>query len=390
VRDLDALPIPNFDDFYATLAESPSGTAIVPALMVETGRGCWWGAKSHCTFCGLNGGSMAFRSKSPDRVLDELARLRDTYDTELISVVDNILDLAYFRTVLPRVAEELPGLQLFYEVKANLSNEQVALLAAAGVRRIQPGLESLSDHVLKLMRKGTTMLQNVQLLKWCREHGVHPEWNLLFGFPGERPEDYREMLGVIDAIWALEPPSGEGAVRLDRFSPYHEDPEAFGMTAVRPLAPYTWLYPFGDEARRRIAYYFDFDYADGRRPLDYASPVLDRIRAWRGDPARDGLWQVTGPDGGLTLVDRRRRDAPGSLTLTGWQADAYRACDRVRGLGGLVRDDALGAPDGAALQGFLDRCVDQGLALRSGDRYLALAVHTPARAWAAEPAAVAA
>ena len=38
-----------------------------PTLALETSRGCWWGAKHHCTFCGLNGGTMQYRSKSPER-----------------------------------------------------------------------------------------------------------------------------------------------------------------------------------------------------------------------------------------------------------------------------------------------------------------------------------
>ena len=67
------------------------------------------------------------------------------------------------------------------------------LLARAGVRSIQPGIESFSDSVLRLMRKGVTGLQNVQLLKWCRELGLRPYWNLLWGFPGEDPQEYARM-----------------------------------------------------------------------------------------------------------------------------------------------------------------------------------------------------
>jgi magnesium-protoporphyrin IX monomethyl ester (oxidative) cyclase len=60
-------------------------------LLLETSRGCWWGAKQHCTFCGLNGGAMAFRSKSAERVVEEIRYLRDRYGVESLSVVDNIL-----------------------------------------------------------------------------------------------------------------------------------------------------------------------------------------------------------------------------------------------------------------------------------------------------------
>jgi radical SAM superfamily enzyme YgiQ (UPF0313 family) len=42
---------------------------------METARGCWWGAKHHCTFCGLNQNDMAFRAKSPQCAMDELVHL---------------------------------------------------------------------------------------------------------------------------------------------------------------------------------------------------------------------------------------------------------------------------------------------------------------------------
>jgi ribosomal peptide maturation radical SAM protein 1 len=188
VGDLDALPIPDFEPWMRD-RDASAAAALPGTMLIETGRGCWWGAKSHCTFCGLNGSSLAFRAKSPERALAEIRELRARYGLEFFSAVDNILDMGYFRSLLPRLAMEPPGVTFFYEVKANLSAAQVGLLAAAGVTTIQPGVESLSDHVLQLMRKGSTALQNVQLLKWCREHGVRPEWNLLYGFPGETAQD---------------------------------------------------------------------------------------------------------------------------------------------------------------------------------------------------------
>ena len=76
IRDLDALPIPDYGDFFATAAELELPMKLDDSqrstfrVSYESARGCWWGAKHHCTFCGLNGTTLAFRSKSPDRVLD--------------------------------------------------------------------------------------------------------------------------------------------------------------------------------------------------------------------------------------------------------------------------------------------------------------------------------
>ena len=64
IREMDTLPFPDYSDYFHDLERSSSAINIFPTLLFETSRGCWWGAKSHCTFCGLNGGSMTFRSKT--------------------------------------------------------------------------------------------------------------------------------------------------------------------------------------------------------------------------------------------------------------------------------------------------------------------------------------
>ena len=189
IRNLDELPYPDFGDYFAQFEASRYGREWQPNLFFETSRGCWWGEKMHCTFCGLNGATMAFRSKSPQRALDELVTLAERHPGCNVQVVDNILDMNYFKTLVPELAARRVGLDLFYETKSNLKKDQIRLLRAAGIRFIQPGIESFSDTVLTLMRKGVSGLQNIQVLKWCKELGVEPNWNLLFGFPGEPPEE---------------------------------------------------------------------------------------------------------------------------------------------------------------------------------------------------------
>ena len=359
---------------------------MAPALLVETARGCWWGARHHCTFCGLNGSTMAFRSKSPARLLDEMRTLADRWSVETFGVVDNILDMRYFRSVLRDLAEDDRRLSLFWEVKANLSQDQVRLLADAGVDHVQPGIESLSDDVLARMDKGTTVLRNLAMLKHCREHGVVPEWNLLYGIPGEDPEDYAAMARLIGALTHLTPPSGHGQIRLDRFSPYHEDPTAHGLVDVRPAPPLDLLYPVDAATLARISYYFTFDHADGRRPLDYARPVLDAIDTWRRLHPTSALWVVPdeGAGGALTILDHRGRHRR-SARIDGWRAAVYDACDRGRTRAELDQLPEVGAVDGAELDRFLDRCVATGLMATDGTAHLALAVRHPARRSAAPP-----
>jgi ribosomal peptide maturation radical SAM protein 1 len=376
-RDLDELPIADFDDYFVDHDNSPTASEITPVLLLETSRGCWWGAKNHCTFCGLNGLGMAFRSKSADRVLDEIHLLRDRYGAVGFSVVDNILDMRYFRTLLPRMEEEEMRASLFYEVKANLSHAQVRQLWASGIHHIQPGIESFSDHVLHLMNKGTTALQNIQLLKWCEEFGIVAEWNLLYGFPGEDPADYAHMLQILPSIAHLNPPTATGPIRLDRFSPYHDDPASYGMTNVRPLEPYPYLYPFAGDSLMRAAYYFSFDYADKRDPMEYARPVIAYVEEWRQSGRRGAIWQVDRDEGMQLVVERQGHVS--SVELSGWQAAIYSAADRVRSESALLGIAAGHDVAADATRRFLTWGVDSGLMLEDAGRYLSLAVHRPAR-----------
>ena len=133
VRDMDGLPFPDFDDYFQRLSRSVLGDRIEPLLFFETARGCWWGQKHHCAFCGLNGSSMTFRSKSADRAVDELRWLVDRYQVRRACAADNILDHRYFNTFLPRLIEARLGLKFVYELKTNLTREQVQTLLAAGL-----------------------------------------------------------------------------------------------------------------------------------------------------------------------------------------------------------------------------------------------------------------
>jgi ribosomal peptide maturation radical SAM protein 1 len=390
VRDLDSVPIPDFSDFFAQMKAS-CAAGVTPTLLMETARGCWWGERSHCTFCGLNGATMAFRSKSPERVLHEITLLHERHHVQTVSVVDDILDMRYFKTVLPQLAEAGLGIEFFWEIKANLTHHQVRALRDAGITLVQPGIESFSDHVLKLMHKGTTGFRNIELMKWCQEYGVKPYWNFLYGFPGETTADYTHAIDVIEAIWHLDPPTGTGPVRLDRFSPYHADPAGLGMVNVRPMAPFTYLYPFEHESQMNIAYYFDFDYASGLSADACARDAVELVRTWMADGARGRLELRTLDSGALELLDTRPRVAPGPrrAELDGWKAAVYLACDRAQTLHGLselpsVRDAAVADDE---LEAFLARCVENRLMVHNGRSWLGVAVHVPERPADAEPVA---
>lgn len=376
VQVLDELPFPDYGDYFETVQESSAGVAVAPALLIETSRGCWWGAKSRCMFCGLNGEKIGYRSKTPDRAVAEFHYLAEKYNNELIEAVDNVLDPRYFSDVLPRLARADRPLDIFYEVKANLTKDRLRLLKAAGVHRIQPGVESLNDHVLKLMRKGTTTLQNVQILKWCRELGITVYWNLIYGFPGETAEDYAAQLDVFRLISFLDPPFGYGPVRLDRFSPYYQEHWKHGIRNVRPLPSYQFLYPVESWRVANLAYSFDYDSARLGAEERLAAPLLDFINLWRRGHASCLLASKV-KDGIMVIVDSREGTVT-ETTLSPLERIIYERCDACCSIEEIAiaaaEDLATQRPGTPKIKEALAGLVAKRLMMTDGLRYLSLAI----------------
>jgi ribosomal peptide maturation radical SAM protein 1 len=328
VREMDALPFPDYSDYFQKLRGSSLVGCINPRLLIETSRGCWWGEKHHCTFCGLNGETMAYRSKSPNRVIQELSYLCETYDLDRVDCVDNILDPRYIRTIFPELIENGPKVELFYATKSNLTFEQLRLLRLGGVRSIQPGIESFSSQVLRLMRKGCTGVQNIQLLRWCEELGISVCWNILYGFPGEPPSEYKRMAELIPLLTHLQPPAFCESARMDRFSPMFAAPERFGLARRRPIPGYSYVYPLQDPDLEKLAYFFDFDYVDGRQPGNYVTDLIREVEVWatlrRQHRTQLDLFQA----GSVLLInDTRPCAVKRTHVLSGVAAKVYLLCD---------------------------------------------------------------
>src|SRR5262249_40617439 len=77
--------------------------------------------------------------------------------------------------------------------------------------------------------------RTVALLRYARSAGVWVAWQLLWGFPGDELFDYEETLRLIPVLRHLNPPAGVGQFTVDRFSPYFDRPEWYGISNLRPI-----------------------------------------------------------------------------------------------------------------------------------------------------------
>jgi len=376
---MDEVPTPNYDEYFERLALTPLRSELWPevAILFESSRGCWWGAKSHCTFCGLNSSAMMFRTKPARRVAEEILGMAARYHVLDFVAVDDIIDLRHIRELFPLLHASGADLTLFYETKANLTKDQLRAFLAAGVNSIQPGIESLSTPILRLMRKGVTALQNLRLLKWCAEIGIKPTWNLLYGFPGEPPEEYARMHELLPLLAHLEPPYFM-PIELERFSPYFERPAEFGIEIVGPLPHYKFLYSIAPETLSNLAYDFEYRYLDGRNPETYTKNLAEAVERWHAlkERAVGSLSYRRGP-GFLLVQDRRPGLKAADYRFDDIEAKIYLACDAGATVDEIYRKFVAEGNTGLDLQAiedYLQELVNAKLMYREGKSFLSLAV----------------
>jgi ribosomal peptide maturation radical SAM protein 1 len=343
---LDDLPLPDYSEYLQQRqGSSYAGSPLI--LLFETSRGCWWGAKNHCLFCGLRADGLAYRSQSPTVAVANVLQLNEEFSPDILYATDGILDRRYLTEVFPVFAAAresgVPTPDLFYEIKSNMTRKEVAAMALGGVRYVQPGIESFSTNVLRGVSKGATGIQQIELLKWLQAYGILAVYGLLVGAHCETLADYEAMLSMMPSLYHLSPPQQLNKLLLDQFSPYNDDPERYGIHDIRPFAAQRATYRCDDEVLLRLCYEHDYTlHAASQDDVAEAHAKLaTAVRRWRREYTRGAALFVTGGD--ALVISRRSGDGRLQLfTLDSFSSRIYSELAHARAVDALAAN--LGVP----------------------------------------------
>ncbi len=341
IQMLDEVPFPAYHSFLQQRETSPY-KHLSRILLFETSRGCWYGQKQHCLFCGIKSVSLGYRRRSAQNVLEQIKILQSNHTPHLLYATDAILDLNYLKTMLPEIArirrEEGIDFSLFYEIKSNMRREQIALLAAAGVKCVQPGIESLSTNILRLMQKGASGLQQIELLKWAKTYGLQLTYGLIAGTPGEIMEDYEQMISLMPMLYHLPPPLQVNRLAFHKFSPYAADPAAYGIQNIRPFQMQRIIYQASDEVLMQLCYELDYTHPQQEQPkmVEAYKHLALAVEAWRSAYFKDAYLIMRSVGDKISIV---RRSADGELQihlLSDKEATVYRNCQHTTAITGIA------------------------------------------------------
>ncbi len=175
---LDSLPLPDYDE--STLAGLAS-----PALGIQQARGCYWGKCAYCDFIELYKGSPRFRGRSPEKFVDEIEFQSERYGVSEFVFITESIPPAFAR----RVSHEILRRDLkiawssFVMVDQRFDVELFMLMKQAGCGNLVVGLETMTDRVLKLVKKAATRELNISFLKAAHVAGLSLTVNLIPNLP---------------------------------------------------------------------------------------------------------------------------------------------------------------------------------------------------------------
>ena len=373
LKDMNKTPAPDFDEYFYARKEGGYGkydSAQEVLLPIETARGCWWGVKNHCTFCGLNRAGMEFRAKNVDNVIQQLDELSRRYGILDFNAIDNIIAPEYIEKLFGQLGEANTDIRLHYEVRPSLSRAQLKQMRKGGLFSIQPGVESLSTHILKLMRKHTTGMRNLELIKWSTYYGINNLYNILLRFPGETPEDYRTQCEVISQIHHLQAPWAIAKARADRGSPMYSEPETQSVTRLVPSPCYDYLFPKDRFDLNRVSYYFEHEMGNTLEDEQY-DEIYQAVGVWQQRwRQRPQPYMRYRKAWATILIEDGRNCSPRVTTYSDRYAQLYEFCADARS----AKEIATEFEDGSWVDAAIEEFVERKLMVHLDNRYLSLAL----------------
>jgi anaerobic magnesium-protoporphyrin IX monomethyl ester cyclase len=181
IKDLSTIPWPDYDGFelekYLASAPGVAGMNRTNTVFMVASRSCPY----ECTFCFHTTGRK-YRQRKMEDFFAELEYMVNKYNIDYFCLADEL-----FSTNIRRVRKFCSGIKK-YDLKwwaqfrvNNITSELLSLLKDSGCVVMGLGLESADNHILKSMKKSTTIEEIEQALKLIYDSGISMEGAFIFG-----------------------------------------------------------------------------------------------------------------------------------------------------------------------------------------------------------------
>lgn len=192
IKNLDAIPFParemvDFSNYRPPLKAYFSK----PLATMITSRGCPY----RCIFCAYAKG--VCRLRSPENVIEEIRELINNYRVKSILFYDDTFTFDKERAM--KICDLIisNGFNIDWICWSRIdavSEDLLKKMKKAGCQLISYGVESGSQRMLNIMKKGTTLPRIKETIKLTKEIGIKTSASYVLGIPGETKQSISETI----------------------------------------------------------------------------------------------------------------------------------------------------------------------------------------------------
>jgi ribosomal peptide maturation radical SAM protein 1 len=367
--DLNSLPSPEYTPFFQEMRKTFPGQPFIPVLPVEFSRGCWW---NKCSFCNLNLQWQNYRSKNSRKMVEETLHLTKKHESLHFAFTDNALPPKEADLFFEETASGGLDYHFFAEIRSTGSRERMRKYKQGGLSSIQVGIEALSSSLLQKMAKGTSVMDNILVMKNCFENGIELEGNLIIEFPSTTEKEIAETLVHLEYVFPFAPLQ-PARFFLGHGSPVHDSPADYGISAVLDHPGNLMLFP--KEYTRSMTMLVNSYRGDRQHQRRIWQPVVKKMKAWRlFHDSRKKRQLLSYRDGSGFLIIRQERSGRPPLLhrLRGTSRKIYLLCGTPQSVGQLCRN--FPAVKENSMRSFIVEMTEKRLMFLENDRVLSLAV----------------
>lgn len=208
IQDLDDIPLPARERLLHVETYSPDQLS-----MVMSSRGCPYS----CGYCDSKSiWRRKVRFRSIQNVIDEIVVLREKYGIRNITFMDDSFTLDSKRVEKLCLALIEQNINITWSCLTRVdmvSDKIISLMKKAGCTKVDVGIESGNERILRLIDKKITLEQVRAAVQILRRHGMFWSGFFMFGFPTETEN---EVLDTLSFMKELKP----DWANISIFSPY--------------------------------------------------------------------------------------------------------------------------------------------------------------------------
>lgn len=200
IQNLDKIPLPARDRLISLETYTP-----VQLSMIMTSRGCPY----NCGFCASHTmWHRTVRFRSVENVISEISELKNRYSVRNVTFMDDSFTINSNRVRELCLAMIKNNVDITWSCLTRvdvINDEIISLMKKAGCTKVDLGIESGNERVLRLIGKKITLNQVREAVKILKRNKMYWSGFFMFGFPTETEEEVLDTLNFLQEIkpdWA--------------------------------------------------------------------------------------------------------------------------------------------------------------------------------------------